>query len=166
MLTFCNGTVSNSFKNGCSLHTSSTRMWCHFTSSRLRWQLQICVASGRIGFMLCVTQFCTLFTSSWGVGSTMRCLIMKNKKLTVTIDTYRPTWLIQSWVIIPLRQLRFGTLAIPFTPLCRCLSEETLKAVGPFYLVSMPGEVKYPTSLHLSWTPHSSIEKDNSLNHS
>ena len=29
-----------------------------------------------------------------------------------------------------------------------CLSEETLKAVGPFYLVSMPGEVKDPTSLH------------------
>ena len=26
-----------------------------------------------------------------------------------------------------------------------CLSDETLKAVGPFYLVSMPGEVKYPT---------------------
>ena len=26
-----------------------------------------------------------------------------------------------------------------------CLSEETLKAGGPFYLVSMPGEVKYPT---------------------
>ena len=25
-----------------------------------------------------------------------------------------------------------------------CLSVETLKAVGPFYLVSMPGEVKYP----------------------
>ena len=40
------------------------------------------------------------------------------------------------------------TLAISFTPLCQCLSEETLKAVGPFYLVSMPGEVKYPTSLH------------------
>ena len=51
-------------------------------------------------------------------------------------------------VRIPLRQLRFGTLAIPFTPLCQCLSEETLKDVGPFYLVSMPGEVKYPTSLH------------------
>ena len=29
-----------------------------------------------------------------------------------------------------------------------CLSDDTLKAVGPFYLVSMPGEVKYPTSLH------------------
>ena len=43
-------------------------------------------------------------------------------------------------------QLRFGTLAIQFTPLCQYLSEETLKAVGPFYLVSMPGEVKDPTS--------------------
>ena len=28
---------------------------------------------------------------------------------------------------------------------CLCLSDETLKAVGPFYLVSMPGEVKDPT---------------------
>ena len=44
--------------------------------------------------------------------------------------------------------IRFGTLAIPFTPLCQCLSEETLKVVGPFNLVSMPGEVKYPTSPH------------------
>ena len=35
---------------------------------------------------------------------------------------------------------RFKTLAI-----CLCLSEETLKAGGPFYLVSMPGEVKDPT---------------------
>ena len=26
-----------------------------------------------------------------------------------------------------------------------CLSEDTLKAIGPFYLVSMPGEVKDPT---------------------
>ena len=32
----------------------------------------------------------------------------------------------------------FGTLAIPLTLLCQCLSDETLKAVGPFYLVSMP----------------------------
>ena len=32
--------------------------------------------------------------------------------------------------------------------LCQCISEETLKAVGLFYLVSMPGEVKDPTSLH------------------
>ena len=26
-----------------------------------------------------------------------------------------------------------------------CLSDETVNAVGPFYLVSMPEEVKYPT---------------------
>ena len=30
-------------------------------------------------------------------------------------------------------------------PLCQCLSEETLKAFGSFYLVSIPGEVKDPT---------------------
>ena len=29
-----------------------------------------------------------------------------------------------------------------------CLLDDTLKAVGPFYLVSMPGKVKDPTSLH------------------
>ncbi len=28
-------------------------------------------------------------------------------------------------------KLRFETLAIPFTLLCQCVSEETLKAVGP-----------------------------------
>ena len=28
---------------------------------------------------------------------------------------------------------------------CVCLSDETLKPVDPFYLVSMPGEVKDPT---------------------
>ena len=46
------------------------------------------------------------------------------------------------------KKILFGTLAIPFTPLCQCLSDETVKAVGPFCLVSMPGEVKYPTSPH------------------
>ena len=40
---------------------------------------------------------------------------------------------------------RFKTWAISFTPLCPCLLEETLEAIGPFYLVSMPGEVKDPT---------------------
>ena len=29
--------------------------------------------------------------------------------------------------------------------ICLCLSEDTLKAGGPFYLVSMPDEVKDPT---------------------
>ena len=46
------------------------------------------------------------------------------------------------------KTFRFGTLAIPFTLLCQCLSDEAVKAVGPFYLVSMPGEVKDPTSPH------------------
>ena len=40
---------------------------------------------------------------------------------------------------------RFETLAISSPHICLCLSEETLKAGGPFYLVSMPGEVKNPT---------------------
>ena len=45
----------------------------------------------------------------------------------------------RSMVRVPLQKtFRFATLAIPFTPLCQCLSEETVKAVGPFYLVSMP----------------------------
>ena len=40
---------------------------------------------------------------------------------------------------------RLETLAISFTPLCQCLSEETLKAVGLFHVVPMPGEVTDPT---------------------
>ena len=54
----------------------------------------------------------------------------------------------------------FGTLAIPLTLLCQCLSDETLKAVGPFYLVSMPGEVKDPTS------PHWNVSLVDSTSHS
>ena len=47
---------------------------------------------------------------------------------------------INQWsrVRIPLTQ--FGNFANFFTPLCQCLSEEMLKAVGPFYLVSMQGK--------------------------
>ena len=41
-----------------------------------------------------------------------------------------------------------------------CLSEETLKAVGPFYLVSMPGEVKDPTSLHWKCVPSNALTSD------
>ena len=47
-----------------------------------------------------------------------------------------------SWIRILLAELRFGTLPIPFTPLRQCLSGEAPKAIGPFYLVSMPREVK------------------------
>ena len=38
----------------------------------------------------------------------------------------------------------FETWAISFVPLCPCLLEETLKTVGPFYLVSMTGKKKIP----------------------
>ena len=38
----------------------------------------------------------------------------------------------------------FPKFHLPVIIVCQCLSEETLKAVGPFYLVFMP-EVKYPT---------------------
>ena len=45
---------------------------------------------------------------------------------------------IPSATVSKLRQFRLSHI-------CLCLSEETLKAGGPFYLVSMPGEVKDPT---------------------
>ena len=50
------------------------------------------------------------------------------------------------WSLVRILLRPFGNF-VNFLPhfLCQCLSEETLKAVGPFYLVSMPGEVKYPT---------------------
>ena len=52
-------------------------------------------------------------------------------------------------IMIYLRIIRCKDLALNIRDcLSLCLSEETLKAVGPFYLVSMPGEVKDPTSLH------------------
>ena len=44
-----------------------------------------------------------------------------------------------------------------------CLSEETVRAVGPFYLVSMPGEVKDPmqgNGKNLWWTHWLTLEKD------
>ena len=45
--------------------------------------------------------------------------------------------------------IRFKNLALYIRDcVSLCLSDESLKSVGPFYLVSMPGEVKYPTSLH------------------
>ena len=56
---------------------------------------------------------------------------------TLALDAARP----RGWDII-----RCTNLALYIRD-CEslCLSDETLKAVGPFYLVSMPGEVKYPT---------------------
>ena len=45
---------------------------------------------------------------------------------------------IPSTAVLKLRQFRSPHI-------CLCFSEGTLKAGGPFYLVSMPGEVKDPT---------------------
>ena len=45
---------------------------------------------------------------------------------------------------------RFGTFAIPFIPLWHCFSEETLKAVGPFYLGYMPREVNHNSEINHS----------------
>ena len=45
--------------------------------------------------------------------------------------------------IPPVAVLKLRQFRLPH--ICLCLSEETLKTGGPFYLVSMPGEVKDPT---------------------
>ena len=39
----------------------------------------------------------------------------------------------------------FETWTVSLNPVCLCLLDETLKTDDSFYLVSMPGEVKYPT---------------------
>ena len=69
-----------------------------------------------------------------------------------------------SWVQILLEALRLGTLAISFSQLFWCRSEETLKAVGPFYLFSVPGKcnIRHRGYMcNLSWIPPF-LEKDNS----
>ena len=40
---------------------------------------------------------------------------------------------------------RLETSAISSTPLWQCISEEIIQSVGTFCMVSMSGEVKYPT---------------------
>ena len=42
----------------------------------------------------------------------------------------------------------FETSAISFISLYLCHTDETLQAVGPFYLGYMAGEVKYPAQGH------------------
>ena len=57
------------------------------------------------------------------------------------------------------------TNAHTFTPLCQCLSEETLKAVGPFYLArkSKRSHQSAREMCNLSWTSPL-LEKDTSKN--
>ena len=47
------------------------------------------------------------------------------------------------WYVIANSPLgNFGNF---ISPRCQCLSEDTLKAVGHFHLMSRPGKVKHPT---------------------
>ena len=64
-----------------------------------------------------------------------------------------------SAAVLKLRQFRAPHI-------CLCLSEETLKASGPFYLVSVPGEVKDSTQEVNVYPVVDSLilEKDNSEN--
>ena len=52
-----------------------------------------------------------------------------------------------------------GRVRIHFTPLCQCISEETLKAIGPFYLVSMAmgSKISHQSSLECVNTTHSKL---------
>ena len=65
-----------------------------------------------------------------------------------TVDGSSPT---------SVKTFRFGTLAIPFTPLCQCLSDETVKAVVvPSIWCLCQGKYKIPpvrTGMCNSWTP-------------
>ena len=60
------------------------------------------------------------------------------------------TWWVVVRMVFESHQRRFEILVISFTSLCQCLLEDTLMAVGPFYLSDVyarpvQGEVKYPT---------------------
>ena len=59
-------------------------------------------------------------------------------QLTFRTGQSRGRWFNSPTAVSKLRQF-----CLPY--ICLCLSEETLKAIGPIYLVSMPGEVKDPT---------------------
>ena len=52
-----------------------------------------------------------------------------------------------------------GRVRIHFTPLCQCISEETLKAIGPFYLVSMArgSKISHQSSLERVTITHSKL---------
>ena len=73
-----------------------------------------------------------------------------------------------NWVVLGSNAAAATSLRNFCLPRFVSLSEETLKAVGPFYLVSMPGGVKDPTSLHWKCVTchglHHFLEKDNSKN--
>ena len=64
-----------------------------------------------------------------------------NTILTVAMLDWRPRVL----VLNPAAATLHRNDGNYFYPILQCLSEDTLQVVGPLYLVSMPGEVKYTT---------------------
>ena len=65
-----------------------------------------------------------------------------NKSASAQYDNTRGAWLTQEGCTLTERKEgREARQSSGRTP----ASDETLKAVDPFYLVSMPGEVTYPT---------------------
>ena len=54
-------------------------------------------------------------------------------------------------VVVQRLERRFKTCASSFTPHCLCISDKTLQAVGPFYMVAMAGEVKLPIQPYMGW---------------
>ena len=87
------------------------------------------IATSRI---LSISIFDDIFSMTWKITVLTSKLIFVDASFVQKIR--------RSWV-----EYRFESFAIPFARRCLRLSDETLKAVGAFYLVSMTGEVKYPT---------------------
>ena len=78
-----------------------------------------------------------------------KCFVMRPKRGAVVQWLARPLVTPAARVRAPDHIIRCKNLVLYIRDcVSLCLSDETLKAVGPFYLVSMPGEVKDPTSLH------------------
>ena len=65
------------------------------------------------------------------------------------VSTYIHLYTLYTYILIYLYTLSFGTLAIPFTPLCQCLSEETLlKAAGPsIWCLCQGARINFQTEL-------------------
>ena len=67
------------------------------------------------------------------------------------IHADRPTHTIHAITHMRMRaHTRIHTQTYAHTHACMYvrIHARTIKAVGPFYMVYMPGEIKYPTSLH------------------
>ena len=83
-----------------------------------------------------------LGTPSFRVRSSDQACFIRLKTWLSTLETVYLLW---GAVLVQWLERRFETWSSSFTQHFLWLSDERLKAVGPFSLVSMPGEVKDPT---------------------